>query len=332
MSLNQFLFHGHVLTCMALDTSKQSQTFIAEAAAEHPCYLIVQPFMLHVYAWGAETEQTLAPRRQSLPQPHASPSVIPAWAPTGPDTANHTMPSTYASCNSIHDRASCMPDEAQDAHIYQEAAFSSTSDLGPGKYDRLAAARMSASRQPIQTGQGSGDQHCPSPGCGSYQAAPAVNITITGACSCMSPAKTSPSIEAHEQASQAAEHQSAVKLHPEASLAYLHQPAGDSGPTGEHSHTGNSAASCSSAVSPGAVPQEETAGGRQTDQVASGGIDTAALQKEVTELRQQASMPAPTCRAFLHQCLSEMMTLVLHLHMPLLYELTCSTAAATAPL
>ncbi|KAL0054114.1 hypothetical protein WJX82_004029 [Trebouxia sp. C0006] len=32
----------------------------------------------------------LAPRRQSLPVPHASPAFVPAWAPQGPDTHSHT--------------------------------------------------------------------------------------------------------------------------------------------------------------------------------------------------------------------------------------------------
>ena len=260
----------------------------------------------------AETDQVLAPRRQSLPQPHASPSFIPAWAPTGPDaathshpvrstdTANHTGRSTPASCNSIHDQANQvdrMSDEAQDAHSYQEAAFSNASDQAPGQFDRLALARKSASRQSAQRGDGFEDQQCYSPGCGSYQATPAVNITITGACSCMSPAKTPPSTGVHEQASLVTRQQHAAKLSAEASLAYLHQPARASSQAGEDSNIGNADTSCSSALSPGAAQQEgtqEAAGGGQTDQAGSGGIDTAALQKEVTELRQQACVPALT--------------------------------------
>ena len=248
----------------------------------------------------AETDQMLAPRRQSLPQPHAPPSFIPAWAPTGPDAATHTVRSTAndtgrftsASCNSVHDSADWvdhMSDEAQDAHRYQEAA---ASDQTLGEFDRLAPARMSASRQSVRRGHGSEDQQCSSPRCGSFQAAPAVNITITGACSCMSPGKMPSSTAAHEQASPLTKQQSGAKLSTEASLAYLHQPAGNSSQAGDHSNIGNAGTTCSSAVNPGAAEQEggqEAAGECQSDQSGGGGIDTAALQKEVTELRQQAS-------------------------------------------
>ena len=243
----------------------------------------------------------LAPRRQSLPQPHAPASFIPAWAPTGPDTATHTVPSTdtvnntgrstSASCNFIHDRADradCMSSEAQDAHSYQAAAVSTASDRAPGRFDRLAPACISASRQSVQHGLGSEDQLCSSPGRGSCQAAPAVNITITGACSCMSPSKTACIAGVHEQVSPLTKQQSAAKLSAEASLAYLHHSAGDSSQAEDHSHIGNAGTSYSSAVSPGATRQEdvqEAAGG-------NGGVDTAALQKEVTELRQQACAPA----------------------------------------
>lgn len=251
----------------------------------------------------AETDEMLAPRRQSLPQPHAAPSFIPAWAPTGldaathtvrsPDTANDTEHSISASCNAIHHRADWvdhMSDEAQDAHRYQEAA---ASDQTLGRFDRLAPERASANRQSVGHGHRSEVQQCYSPGCGSSQAAPAVNITITGACSCMSPAKTPCSTAAHEQVSPLTKQQSGVKLSAEASLAYLHQPAGDSNQAGEDGHIGNAGTSCNSAVNPGAAGQkgvQEAAGECQSDQVGSGGggIDTAALQKEVTELRQQA--------------------------------------------
>ena len=252
----------------------------------------------------------LAPRRQSLPQPHASPSFIPAWAPTGPDAATHTVRSTdtakdaghytSASGNSIHvqtGRVDHMSDEAQDAHSYQEAAFSNASDRAAGKFDQLAPARMSASRQSVQRSHGFEDQQCSSPECGSYQAAPAVNITITGACCCMSPAKAPSCTSAHEQASSSTQQQSATKLSAEASLAYLYQTAGNSSQAGKPTEIGNAGTSCSSAVSPDAARQEsvqEADGGCQSDQVGSGGIDTAALQREVTQLRQQACAPPPT--------------------------------------
>lgn len=254
---------------------------------------------------GAEPDQMLAPRRQSLPQPHAPPSFIPTWAPTGPDRAihmghttdpaRHSRRSTSASCNSMRDEADHgMHDEAQGAHSQQEAASSPASDLALGRFDQVAPAHASASRQSAQRGQGPEDQQCFSPGCGSFQAAPAVNITITGACSCMSPAKTPPSTGVHEQTPPLAKQQSAAKLGAEASLAYLHQPAEGSGQARHlHSNTGDAGTSCSSsAVAPAAGHQQEgvqgAAGGGQADQAASGGIDTAALQKEVTELRQQA--------------------------------------------
>lgn len=259
---------------------------------------------------GAEPDQMLAPRRQSLPQPHAAPSFIPTWAPTGPDTATHighatdaaakhSRRSTSASCTSMYEQADHgMRDEAQDTHSHQEAASSTASDLALGSFDQVPPARSSASRQSAQRGQGPEDQQCFSPGCGSFQAAPAVNITITGACSCTSPAKMPPSTGAHEQAPPLAKQQSAAKLSAEASLAYLHQPAEGSGQARQlHSGTGDAGASCSSAAGPGAVQQEDVqraADVGQADQAASGGIDTAALQKEVTELRQQARASAPT--------------------------------------
>lgn len=259
---------------------------------------------------GAEPDQMLAPRRQSLPQPHAPPSFIPTWAPTGPDTAIHighaTDPAKHSrrsTCGSRHsmfnqaDQEDGMHDEAQDAHRHQEAASSPASNLALGRFDQVTPAR-SSSRQSAQRGQGSEDQQCFSPRCGPFPAAPAVNITITGACSCMSPAKTPPSTGVHEQAPHLAQQQTAAKLSGEASLAYLHQPAEGSGQARQHSNTGDAGTSCSSAVGPGAVHQQEevqgAAGVGQVDQAASGGIDTAALQREVTELRQQACAPAPT--------------------------------------
>lgn len=190
-----------------------------------------------------------------------------------------------------------MPDQAQDAHSYQEAVSSTASDQAPGQFHQLAPARMSASRQSVQPGHGFEDEQWYRPRCGSYQAAPALNITITGACSCVSPAKTPPSTGAHKQASPVTRQQRAAKLSAEASLAYLHQPARASSQAGEHSNLGDADTSCSTAVSPGVAQQEsvqEAADGDQTDQAATGGIDTAALQKEVTELRQQVCASALT--------------------------------------
>ncbi|KAL3156692.1 hypothetical protein ABBQ38_000968 [Trebouxia sp. C0009 RCD-2024] len=250
----------------------------------------------------------LAPRRQSLPQPHAPSSFIPAWAPTGLDSAHHTQPAMSASQQSLHARMGRPGgelEEALDPCGSHDAAFSNPSDPpARRKTDTSAAASMPASRHAMQTDQDSEEQHRSSPRHGSYEAAPAVNITIHGSCSFMSPAKMPLETEVHEtcsavlpsnptqcnQALLTTEHLNAVKLNPEASLAHLHQPARDSAQAADHSITGDAGASCSGAVSPGEGGVQEAGGRRQPDQAATGSIDTAALQKEVTELRQQARM------------------------------------------
>lgn len=252
---------------------------------------------------GTETEQMLAPRRQSLPQPHTSPLFIPSWAPTGPDSsANRTKLSTSASCQSLHDRpgqTECKPDEGPDTCSGHDAAVSTPPDLPARRRDHsFAAASMSASRQSTHTDQWSGDPQHPSPGRQLYKAAPAVNIIINGPGPCLSPAKTSPGTEAHEQASPPAERLNAAKLTAEASLAYLHQRAGSSGQAAYNSSTGDAGAVSIDAVSPCSVCQgdlQDASGRRGADQAGSSSIDTAALQKEVTELRQQARVHSPTC-------------------------------------
>lgn len=282
-----------------------------DAARASPCWLIVQLLTRQGFICfaGAETEQMLAPRRQSLPQPHAAPSFIPAWAPTGLDSANPTQLSTSASCQSLHAREGRPggdPEKALDPYSSHDAAFSTPSDLpARRKNDTVAAASMSAGRHSIQTDQGSEEQHRSSPRRESYEAAPAVNITIHGSCSCMSPAKMHLETEVNktysavllnnstqrDQALPLIEHLDAVKLNPEASLAHLHQPARDSGQAAVNSIT---SASCSGTRSPGQGGVQEAEGRCQPDQAATGNIDTAALQKEVTELRQQARMHIPT--------------------------------------
>ncbi len=86
-------------------------------------------------------------------------------------------------------------------------------------------------------------------------------------------------------------HNSAV-LHPEASLAHLHQAAA---PAGEAVRGASRAVQSSAGMEEAgrASPEGDAQGGRQATEA---GVDTAALQKEVTELREQvhtADMHAP---------------------------------------
>ncbi len=82
-------------------------------------------------------------------------------------------------------------------------------------------------------------------------------------------------------------------LNPEASLAHLHQPAVPAGEAISKAFRGvQSSAGMEAAGRAG--PEGDAQGDQQATEA---GVDTAALQKEVTELRQQvhtADMHAPS--------------------------------------
>ena len=246
-----------------------------------PCILAAN-FLYFCYA---DTDhQTLAPRRQSLPVPHASPSCVPTWAPSGPltfsQTASPNRPYHVASQPYSSGYASSGDSDSHITSGARELEAAPHLPQMPGLFDTTSNASQYAVRKSTQTQPGCADQQCVSPARESFQAVPSVNITITGACSCQSPIKQ----PASPQLSKATElHPSAV-LNPEASLAYLHQPAV---PIGASSRTGQLHGAEASGT---AGLEEEGPGARQAAQQSretSSAIDTAALQKEVTELRQQ---------------------------------------------
>ncbi len=91
---------------------------------------------------------------------------------------------------------------------------------------------------------------------------------------------------------RSADRQNSAVLNPEASLAHLHQPAA---PAGETVHEASGAVQSSAGMEEArrTGPEGDAQGGQQATEA---GVDTAALQKEVTELRQQvhtADMHAP---------------------------------------
>ncbi|DBA99043.1 hypothetical protein WJX77_007957 [Trebouxia sp. C0004] len=211
----------------------------------------------------------LAPRRQSLPVPHASPAFVPAWAPQAPDTHSPDRPHHVdtQTCGSGY-----VPAEQSDSYRYD----------GTHATGSLAAWFQSAAQQSSQTSPSTAAHHYCSPGRESLQAAPSVNITITGACSCQSPVKPYASVSLQDPM-RSADRQNSAVLNPEASLAHLHQPAA---PAGEAVRKASRAMQSSAGVEEdGRAGPEGDAQGRQ--QAAEAGIDTAALQKEVTDLRQQ---------------------------------------------
>ena len=224
----------------------------------------------------------LAPRRQSLPVPHASPAFVPAWAPQGPDTHSHTNSPNHPyhvdtqTCGSGY-----APAEQSDSYPHD----------GTHAADSVAAWSQSAAQQSSQNSPSTAAHPCCSPGCESLQAAPSVNITITGACACQSPVKPSARGSLQEPL-RSADRQNSAVLNAEASLAYLHQAAA---PAGE------AVRQASRAVQSSAGMEEAGRTGRDGDaqgvqHATEAGVDTAALQKEVTELRQQvhtADMHAP---------------------------------------
>lgn len=250
---------------------------------------------------GVETEQMLAPRKQSLPVPHAPPAFIPAWAPTDPDMARHNSPTMSAPYRPVQAHSSgYMPEDSQHARSCHDAAVGSSAEPASSHGNSPAAMDDSALRRSAQgQAQGLAEPNCLSPGRESYQSLPAVNINITGACACMTPARRSASTGMQEQASAAEQHSSA-KLNAEPSLAHLHQPANIAVQPAGSTHASPSCNALDhSNGGQGSVPQAN--GGQQADQGGNSGIDTAALQKEVTELRQQVSGTAEnSCMAKAH--------------------------------
>ena len=219
--------------------------------------------------------------------PHAPPAFIPAWAPTDPDMARHSSPTMSAPYRASQAYSSgCGPKDSQHVRSCRNAAVSSSTEHVFVNGNSPAAVDGFDLRQSAQGGaQGPADRQCPSPGRESYQSVPAVNINITGACACMSPARQSASTDRHEQA-HAAEQHSAAKLNAEASLAYLHQP---SSVPFQPAGGSNASAKCI-ALGQGIDCQDSMPQASKEHQASEGSnkcIDTAALQKEVTELRQQ---------------------------------------------
>ena len=104
----------------------------------------------------------------------------------------------------------------------------------------------------------------------------------------MSPVRQSPSTEERCQ-SQPAEQHGAAKLQAEPSLAYMHQPACLGGQAAADSSIHVEAATMSQVEGPPDADQQPSVS-QQADQGVSSSIDTAALQKEVTELRQQVKL------------------------------------------
>ena len=221
----------------------------------------------------------LAPRRQSLPVPHASPAFVPAWAPQGPDTHSHTSSTNrpYHVDTQMYG-SGYAPAEQSDSYLHD----------GTHAADSVAAWSQSAAQQ---TSPSTAAHHCCSPGRDRLQAAPSVNITITGACTCQSPVKPCASGGLQEPL-RSADRQNSAVLNPEASLAHLHQPAA---PAAEAVSKASRAMQSSAGMEEaGRTGPEGDAQGVQ--QATEAGIDTAALQKEVTELKQQvhtADMHAP---------------------------------------
>jgi len=225
----------------------------------------------------------LAPRRQSLPVPHASPAFVPAWAPQGPDTHSHSSsPNRPYHVDTQTYGSGHAPAEQSDSYLYD----------GTHAADSVAAWSQSAAQQSPQTSPSTAAHHCCSPGRKSLQAAPSVNITITGACTCQSPVKPCASASLQELL-RSADRQNSAVLNPEASLAHLHQPAVPAGEAISKAFRGvQSSAGMEAAGRAG--PEGDAQGDQQATEA---GVDTAALQKEVTELRQQvhtADMHAPS--------------------------------------
>ena len=215
----------------------------------------------------------LAPRRQSLPVPHASPAFVPVWAPQGPDTHSHTnSPNRPYHVDTQTYGSGHAPAEQSNSYPYD----------GTQAADSVAAWSQSAAQQPSQTSPSTAAHHCFSPGRESLQAGPSVNINITGGCSCQSPVKPYASVSVQEPL-QSADRQNSAVLNPEASLAHLHQPAA---PAVDAVSQASRAAQFSAGMKEaGRIGLEGDAHGGQ--QATEAGVDTAALQKEVTELRQQ---------------------------------------------
>jgi len=208
-----------------------------------------------------------------LPVPHASPAFVPAWAPQGPDTHSHSnSPNRPYHIDTQTHNSGYAPAEQSDSYPYD----------GTHAADSVTAWSQSAAQQSSQTSPCTAAQQCCSPGRESLQAAPSVNITITGACSCQSPVKPCASVSLQEPL-RSADRQNSTALNPEASLAHLHRPAA---PAGEAvSKAARAMQSSTGMEEAGSTGPEGDAQGSQ--QATEAGIDTAALQKEVTELRQQ---------------------------------------------
>lgn len=215
----------------------------------------------------------LAPRRQSLPVPHASPAFVPSWAPQGPDTHSHTSsPSRPYHVDTQTYGSGCAPAEQSDSYPYD----------GTHAAESVAAWSQSAAQQTSQTSPSTAAHRCFNPGGESLQAAPSVNITITGACTCQSPVKPCARASLQEPL-QSSDRQNSVVLNPEASLAHLHQPAASAG---EAAREASRAVQFSAGMEEAgrAGPEGDAQGGQQATEAS---VDTAALQKEVTELRHQ---------------------------------------------
>lgn len=229
----------------------------------------------------------MAPRRQSLPVPHMAPSFIPAWAPVGPDAALHsTLPSHSLHTSSQANSAVCN-DAPRYSPAHQDVASRPASAIASAKGNDTAAEPVYSAQQPQRAlCSRSGDRQCSSPEQESYQSVPAVNITVTGGCSCSSPSRQTTSPETCGRAQPAGQHCTA-KLDPEASLAYLHQPTALNGQAGDNAN----ASIDRTVVSPDGSRQDAT-GEALVAQGVSSCVDTTALQKEVTELRQQVYVPA----------------------------------------